>query len=158
MIRLMKQSGRDFERSGIRRWAASMALVSLSLIANAESNPDASIVAIIAAIEQGWEQGDGTPFRQHFLNTEGARYIESGGQNEGLDDLIDHHVEPEGDALQDFDLVFSNIESHIEAECLGALTYVCSNPAQVRHDEAMEHHAPADRARATRPVSKAWKK
>ena len=47
-------------------------------------------------------RGDGTPFREHYLDYDGARYVESGGQNEGLTDLIEHHVEPEGDALDNF--------------------------------------------------------
>lgn len=72
------------------------------------------MTAIIQAIEFGWEQADGTPFRKHFLDFDGARYVEGGGQNVGLSDLIDHHVEPEGDALDGFELNFSNIETHVE--------------------------------------------
>ena len=87
-----------------RHWAMLFAIVLVSPIACAENDPDASIVAIVKAIEQGWEQADGAPFREHFLDFEGARYVESGGQNEGLNDLIEHHVEPEGDALEDFEL------------------------------------------------------
>ena len=74
----------------------------------------AQLVDIIQAIEQGWEQADGGPFRAHFLDFDGARYIETGGQNEGLDDLIEHHVEPEGDALSALELTLSNIETHLE--------------------------------------------
>ncbi len=54
-----------------------------------------AILDIIAAVEYGWENGDGAPFREHFLDFDGARYVESGGQNVGLDDLVTHHVEPE---------------------------------------------------------------
>ena len=63
--------------------------------------------AIIADIAIGWEEADGSPFREHFLDFPGARYFESGGQNKGLDDLIDHHVVPEGAAIK-LDLNFSN--------------------------------------------------
>lgn len=73
-----------------------------------------AILKIIAGIEQGWETGDGTPFRENFLDFEGARYVESGGQNEGLDDLVEHHVEPEKDALEFLELDFANIEIHFE--------------------------------------------
>ena len=73
-----------------------------------------TIKAIIHDIQAGWENADGTPFRKHFLDFEGARYVESGGQNEGLKDLVEHHVEPEGDALQGLTLVLSNIEVHFE--------------------------------------------
>lgn len=69
---------------------------------------------IIAGIKFGWENGDGTPFRKNFLNFEGARYIESGGQNPGLDSLVNHHVEPEKDAFEYMNLDFSNIEIHFE--------------------------------------------
>jgi len=107
-----------------KRWTLLWALALISPAAFAENDPDESIVAIVNAIELGWENGDGAPFREHFLNFEGARYIESGGQNEGLDDLVGHHVEPEGDALQDFDLTFSNIETHIEGEFAWAVADV----------------------------------
>ena len=83
-----------------------------------------SLVDIIASVERGWETADGTPFRRHFLDFEGARYIESGGQNEGLEDLVTHHVEPEGDALDGLDLIFSNIETHVEGEFAWAVADV----------------------------------
>jgi len=75
---------------------------------------DAQLREIIEAVRIGWLEADGTPFRQHFLDFEGARYFEGGGQNQGLTDLIEHHVEPEADAFESFSLDFSNIETHIE--------------------------------------------
>jgi len=84
--------------------------------AQAQEDDPAALIAIIAAVAKGWEQGDGTPFREHFLDFEGARYIESGGQNAGLTDLIEHHVEPEGDAFDSFELTFSNIDTHVEGD------------------------------------------
>ena len=92
--------------------------------AYAENDDTSQLIEIIKAIENGWEQADGTPFRKHFRDFEGARYVESGGQNLGLDDLIDHHVEPEGDALEGLDLTFSNIETHIEGNFAWALADV----------------------------------
>lgn len=80
----------------------------------ASEHDENEIKKIIAAVKYGWENGDGKPFRQHFLNYPGARFIESGGQNEGLDDLVIHHVEPEKDALVFLTLDFSNIEIHFE--------------------------------------------
>ena len=67
---------------------------------------------IIAAIETGWEKADGQPFREHFLDFAGARYFESGGQNVGLTDLIDHHVVPEGDAIK-LELAFTEHQFRI---------------------------------------------
>lgn len=97
-----------------------------------------ALVNIIESIERGWETADGTPFRQHFLDFEGARYIESGGQNEGLDDLVTHHVEPEGDALDGLDLTFSNIETHIEGDFAWAVADV-EVRATVKRDDRRIH-------------------
>jgi hypothetical protein len=56
----------------------------------AADDSDQALINIIKSVERGWETADSTPFRQHFLDFEGARYIESGGQNEGLDDRKIH--------------------------------------------------------------------
>lgn len=93
----------------------------------------ALLVAIIADIERGWETADGTPFREHFLDYDGARYFESGGQNEGLDDLVEHHVEPEGDALEYLRLTFSNVETHFEGRFAWAVADVRVE-AKIRSD------------------------
>ena len=90
----------------------------------AETDDAAQLEAIITAIEQGWENADGTPFYTHFLGQDGARFIESGGQNEGLKDLVEHHVEPEGDVLDGLDLTFNNIETHVEGDFAWALADV----------------------------------
>ncbi len=103
------------------------------------NNDEQSLVAIIKAIEHGWENADGQTFRTHFLDFAGARYIESGGQNDGLTDLIEHHVEPEGDALSDFDLLFSNIETHVEGDFAWAIADV-ELTATVRRDGREIHN------------------
>lgn len=85
------------------------------LVSASQAGTDADAVkAIIADVASGWERGDGAPFRKHFLNFDGARYIEGGGQNRGLDDLVQRHVEPEKDALEYLKLDFLNIEVHFE--------------------------------------------
>jgi hypothetical protein len=99
----------------------------------------AALIDIIDAIEKGWEQSDGTPFREHFLNFEGARYIESGGQNEGLTDLVEHHVEPEGDALESLELSLSNVETHIEGDLAWAIADV-EVKALVKRDQRKIHN------------------
>jgi hypothetical protein len=100
-------------------------LASMALAAEESSlEADATLVGIIQGIEAGWEHGDGLPFREHYLDFEGARYVESGGQNEGLDDLVQNHVEPEGDVLSGLDLIFSNIETHIEGDFAWAIADV----------------------------------
>ncbi len=42
----------------------------------AQDDDSAALVAIIDAIEKGWEHGDGKPFREHYLDFAGARYVE----------------------------------------------------------------------------------
>lgn len=85
------------------------------------SDDDLAIKTIINDIKTGWETGSGEPFRKNFLDFDGARYFESGGQNEGLDDLINHHVEPEKDALTFLSLEFSDIEIHYEGDFAWAI-------------------------------------
>lgn len=82
----------------------------------AQQDDSAALIAIIHAVEKGWEQGDGQPFRKHFLDFDGARYIESGGQDASLTHLIEHHVVPESDAFDGFDVMFSNIDTHVEGD------------------------------------------
>ena len=95
-------------------------LVSVPVVTEA-ADDDAILREIIEAVRVGWLNADGTPFRKHFLDYEGARYFEGGGQNTGLTDLIEHHVEPEADAFENFSLDFSNIETHIETGFAWAL-------------------------------------
>jgi ketosteroid isomerase-like protein len=104
-----------------------------------ESDDAAELEAIIAAIEHGWENADGTPFYTHFLGQDGARFIESGGQNEGLRDLVEHHVEPEGDVLDGLDLTFTNIEIHVEGDFAWALADVMVR-ATVKKDGRQIHN------------------
>lgn len=104
----------------IRSILIAVAFVLLLTGAKAPSDADA-IKAIIAEIETGWELGDGAPFRKHFLDFDGARYIESGGQNVGLDDLVKRHVEPEKHSLEFLQLDFSNIVVHLEGEFAWAI-------------------------------------
>lgn len=126
-----ERRGTSKQLSGTKAlWCTALTIVSVALIgcttapASTAPNDEAQLVAIIESIEKGWEQADGAPFREHFLDFEGARYIESGGQNQGLSDLVDHHVVPEGDALKDFDLSFSNIETHVEGTFAWAIADV----------------------------------
>ncbi|MBA4178542.1 MAG: DUF4440 domain-containing protein [Leptothrix sp. (in: Bacteria)] len=100
----------------------SACFLTLALLSAARANNDAdALKAIIADVAVGWERGDGAPFRKHFLDFKGARYIEGGGQNAGLDDLVQRHVEPEKDALEYLKLDFLNVETHFEGEFAWAL-------------------------------------
>ncbi len=77
------------------------------------ANHDAKLIEnIIEDVRLGWENGDGSAFRKHFLDWDGARYFEGGGQNVGLEDLIVNHVEPE--AKLNLQLGFTNIQTHFE--------------------------------------------
>lgn len=110
------------------------------LLAQSNADDRRAIISIIEAIERGWETADGTPFRQHYLDFEGARYIEGGGQNEGLTDLIEHHVEPEGDMLSDFELDLGNVEIHIERDFAWTIAGVEST-ATLRRDNRQIHNS-----------------
>lgn len=96
-------------------------LLACTVPAFADNADEQTIRQIIADIKYGWENGDGSPFRKHFLDFKGARYVESGGQNEGLDDLVERHVEPEKDALEFLSLDFANIETHFEGNFAWAI-------------------------------------
>ena len=111
----------------------------LSQQVRAQEDDIAALLSIIHAVAKGWEQADGTPFREHFLDFEGARYIESGGQNTGLGDLIEHHVEPEGDALDGLELTFSNVETHIEGDFAWAIA-ATEVKATVKSDKREIHN------------------
>ena len=114
-------------------------LSSFSLNAKAQEDDSAVLIAIIDAVEKGWEQADGKPFWEHFLDFEGARYIESGGQNAGLTDLIEHHVEPEGDVLDSLELNFSDVETHLEGDFAWAIANV-EVKATVKRDQRVIHN------------------
>lgn len=98
----------------------SLILVTLVCVgcATAESEvapQDAAVLeAVLEDIRVGWEQGAGDPFYSHFLDWEGARYFEGGGENVGLQDLVENHVEPEAEL--GLRLGFSNIQTHFEGD------------------------------------------
>jgi len=96
------------------RWIVQCFALLMTVQAHAETDRD-DIQQILNAMKLGWEQADGAPFREHFLDYEGARYVESGGQNVGLTDLIEHHVEPEGKALK-LELDFTEADINIEGD------------------------------------------
>ena len=115
------------------------ALILFSSHLQAQDNDAEALVAIVDAIEKGWEQGDGTPFREHYLDFDGARYVESGGQNEGLDDLVEHHVVPEGDALENFELSLTNAETHVEGDFAWVIVDV-DVKALIKRDQRQIHN------------------
>ena len=134
-------------------------LVLIMALATADScsasDDEEAIRSIIEEVRQGWLNADGMPFRKHFLDFEGARYFEGGGENKGLTDLVEHHVEPEASAFDGFELNFSNIEVHIEGVFAWALVDT-EIKAKVREDGRIIDN----RGRATylfRKVGEYWK-
>ncbi len=119
--------------------SAALCLAAVMQTAAYAHQDEQHLIDIIHAIELGWEQADGTPFEQHFLDFDGARFFETGGQNDSLTDLIEHHVEPEGDALEGLDLTFSNIQTHIHGDSAWALADV-EVKATVRKDQRKIHN------------------
>ena len=84
-------------------------------------NDTVAIEIIIQEVARGWEMADASPFNEHFLGQSGARYIEGGGQNAGLDDLVEHHVIPGGEYLSNFELKVDPVEIHIEGDVAWAI-------------------------------------
>jgi hypothetical protein len=105
-------------RTPVRQTISRCVLVVILLTGGAASAQESApqdptqLEAILEAVRVGWVEGDGTPFVNHFLDWEGARYFEGGGENVGLQDLIEHHVEPEAEL--GLRLEFSNIQTHFE--------------------------------------------
>jgi hypothetical protein len=97
---------------------ALLGILALSGCAPTEADPPvhdpALLEGIIEDVRLGWEQGDGSPFYAHFLDWDGARYFEGGGENIGLRDLVENHVEPEAEL--GLRLGFSNIQTHFEGD------------------------------------------
>ena len=104
----------------------------------AQQDDSAALIAIIDAVEKGWEQADAQPFRKHFLDFEGARYIESGGQDAGLTHLIEHHVVPESNSFDNFEVTFSNIDTYIEGDFTWAVADF-EYKATVKRDQSKIH-------------------
>ena len=109
----------------MKKTTAVAALITLLLVScgsvpeGTPADDAAALAAVLDDIRRGWEQGDGGPFYKHFLDWEGARYFEGGGENRGLRDLVENHVEPE--AKLGLRLGFSNIQTHIEGNVAWAV-------------------------------------
>lgn len=103
----------------MRTSSVSITAVSVLLLAacmsatnDAQYDDPAALEAILEDVRVGWEQGAGDNFYAHFLDWEGGRYFEGGGENVGLQDLVENHVEPEAEL--GLSLSFSNIQTHFE--------------------------------------------
>ncbi len=120
--------------------------------AEAPPQDPAALEAILEAIRLGWEQGDGTPFYTHFLDWDGARYFEGGGQNVGLRDLVENHVEPEAEL--GLRLGFSNIQTHFEGNLAWA---VVDTEIQLTTADGREIHNRGHGTYLFRWVDGAWK-
>ena len=94
------------------------------ICASEQTNDETEILEMIQDIEKGWESGNGMPFYQHYLGQVGARYIESGGQNKGLEDLVKNHVEPEKEVLKRLTIDILDIETNVEGDFAWAITTV----------------------------------
>lgn len=131
-------------------------LLFLAGCAGQEADPadhdPALIEAIIEDVRVGWEQGDGAPFHAHFLDWEGARYFEGGGENVGLDDLVENHVEPEAEL--GLRLEFSNIQPHFEGDFAWALV---DTDIQLTTRDGRDIHNQGHATYLFRWVDGAWK-
>ncbi len=112
----------------------------------------AMIEAVLEDIRVGWEQGDGEPFYAHFLDWEGARYFEGGGENVGLRDLVENHVEPEAEL--GLRLGFSNIQTHFEGNFAWA---VVDTDIQLTTSDGRDIHNRGHGTYLLRWVDGAWR-
>lgn len=134
------------------------ALVSLVVLACAgperetAAHDPALLEGILEDIRGGWVQGDGAPFYEHFLDWEGARYFEGGGENVGLQDLVENHVEPEGELGLRLD--FSNIQVHFEG---GFAWAVVDTDIQLTTADGRDIHNQGHGTYLFRWVDGAWK-
>lgn len=99
-------------------------VISCNVSDQSSKNDANDLIEIIHQVKLGWENADGSYFLNNYHDIKDSRYIETGGQNVGLQDLIEHHVEPEGDFLDSLTLSFSNIETHFEGEMAWTLADV----------------------------------
>jgi len=116
------------------------------------SHPPAALEAVLEDIRVGWEEGDGSPFYTHFLDWDGARYFEGGGENVGLRDLVENHVEPEAEL--GLRLNFSNIQTHVEGDFAWA---VVDTDIQLTTPDGRDIHNRGHGTYLFRWVDGAWK-
>ncbi len=119
---------------------------------DAQYHAPALLEAIIEDIRVGWEQGDGDKFYAHFLDWEGARYFEGGGQNLGLQDLVENHVEPESEL--GLTVGFSGIQTHFEGNFAWA---VFDTEIELTTSDGREIHNTGHGTYLFRLVDGAWK-
>lgn len=112
----------------------------------------ARLEAILEDIRVGWEEGDGAPFYEHYLDWDGARYFEGGGENVGLQDLVENHVEPEAELGLRLD--FSNIQTHFEGDFAWA---VVDTDIQLTTPDGRDIHNRGHATYLFRWVDGAWK-
>ena len=120
--------------------------------ADPPADDPALLEAILENVRNGWERGDGTPFYSHFLDWDGARYFEGGGQNAGLQDLVENHVEPEAEL--GLRLGFSNIQTHFEGDFAWA---VVDTEIQLTTSDGRDIHNRGHGTYLFRWVDGAWK-
>lgn len=130
-----------------------VALVGCSESGHKSPHHDSALLSsALEDIRVGWEQGDGGPFYQHFLDWEGARYFEGGGENVGLQDLVENHVEPEAEL--GLRLGFSNIQTHFEGDFAWA---VVDTEIQLTTHDGRDIHNRGHGTYLFRWVEDAWK-
>jgi SnoaL-like protein len=140
----------------MRSIALILLALSLGSCASAElDTPDhdsAALEAVLEDIRLGWEQGDGEPFYAHFLDWDGARYFEGGGENVGLEDLVVNHVEPESEL--GLHLSFSNIQTYFEGTSAWAMV---DTDIQLTVPDGRKIHNQGHGTYIFRWVDSAWK-
>lgn len=74
------------------------------------------IVKVVKKIATAWSKADGKVFRKYYDPAPTVRIVESGGQNAGVEDLIEHHVLPERDHFKVMKVVISAVEVNLSED------------------------------------------
>ena len=119
---------------------------------DAPNQDPALLEAVLEDVRVGWEQGDGTLFYTHFLDWEGARYFEGGGENVGLQDLVENHVAPEAEL--GLRLGFSKVQTHFEGNFAWA---VVDTEIQLTTSDGRDIHNRGHGTYLFRWIEGAWK-
>lgn len=78
-----------------------------------EDHSREDIRAVVRGVAAAWEEGDTAAFRKYYSSDKEARIIEGGGQHIGVDDLIERHVLPEHQELEELNITINGTEIHL---------------------------------------------
>ena len=76
----------------------------------------AKIESAVRAVAKAWGNADGPVFRRHYASDPEMRFVESGGENVGIEDLVENHVIPEQDHFKKMRVIVNGVEIHVSKD------------------------------------------